>query len=290
MNKLLEWIAKFFGHIDVTGLESLGIKTIQSVLVLFAVYVISKMLQRVLARKVNSTGQDNKEAVRIYNKYIHIFFMAVGFFLVLHVMGLNLTTLFHTGGLLAIAVGFAMKNTAENLVSGLILKIEKTIKPGDVLEANGTMIKVTEIGFRVTVAKTKDAKDIMVPNSEIIQKWIANYTYSNSLCAVWTTIGVAYSSDLKLVHRILQETCDKFNISVENKSLEVVLLGFGESTVNYRASAWISDPWESGRIKSEMNEAIWWAFKEAGIEIAFPQLDVHFDDEITKCQSISGAI
>jgi small-conductance mechanosensitive channel len=265
------------------------IKGLQALLVLFAVYVVSKMLQRVVVRKITSAGRENnEEAARVYKKYIHGILMAIGFLLALHVMGLNLTTFFHTGDLLAIAVAFALKDLSENLVSGYILKMEGHIKPGDILETKEAMIKVKKIGFRATIAQTKDAKYIMVPNSEIIQHWVTNYTYGNPLCAVWTTVGVAYSSDLKLVRRILEETCDKFNVSPEQKSREVMLLGFGDSTVNYRASAWISDPWKSGRVKSELNEAIWWAFKEAGIEIAFPQCDVHFDDEITKHQILDS--
>jgi small-conductance mechanosensitive channel len=285
MNKLLELIAKFFGHIEVTGVEAMAIKTIQAIVVLLAVYVISKMLQRCIVRKMKSNGIDNKEAVRVYNQYLHVFLMTIGFLLALHVLGINLATFFHTGGLIAIAAAFALKNLAENMVSGMILKIERIIKPGDILETKDTMMKVVKIGFRATVAETKDAKNILIPNAEIIQDRITNYTYTNSLCGVWTTVGVSYSSDLRQVRSILEGICDKLNVSSEYKTLEVMLLGFGDSTVNFRASAWIADPWQSGRIKSELNEAIWWAFKDAGIKIAFPQLDVHLDDDATKHQT-----
>jgi small-conductance mechanosensitive channel len=214
--------------------------------------------------------------------------MPLGFVMALHIMGLNLSTFFHTGGLFAIAAAFAMKDVAKNLVSGFILRAERMIKPGDVLETHGVMIKIEKIGFRGVVAKTKDSKNVLVPNSEFIQSWIANYKYENTLCQVWAVVGVAYSSDLKKVRQVFEQTCNKMDCLSDSRDPQILLLGFGESAVNYKVSVWIETPWISGQVKSDLNEAIWYALKEAGIEIAFPQLDVHFDEQITnRCSSDS---
>jgi small-conductance mechanosensitive channel len=277
MNNLLEWLGKFFGHINVSGLEALAIKGLQALLVILAAYWISRMIQRIIVRSI----KNDKKAVHTYRTVVRYSVMPLGFVMALHIMGLNLSTLFHTGGLFAIAAAFAMKDIANNIVSGFILKAERLIKPGDVLETHGVMIKVEKIGFRGVVAKTKDSKNVLVPNSEFIQSWIANYKYENTLCQVWAVVGVAYSSDLKKVRQVFEQTCNKMDCLSDLREPEILLLGFGESAVNYKVSVWIETPWISGQVKSDLNEAIWWALKEADIEIAFPQLDVHLDDVVT---------
>jgi small-conductance mechanosensitive channel len=278
MKNFLEWLGKFFGHIDVSGLEAMAIKGLQALLVILAAYWISRMIQRIIVRSI----KNDKKAVHTYRTVVRYVVMPLGFVMALHIMGLNLSTFFHTGGLLAIAAAFAMKDIANNIVSGFILKAERLIKPGDVLESHthGVMIKVEKIGFRGIVAKTKDSKNVLVPNSEFIQSWIANYKYENTLCQVWALIGVAYSSDLKKVRQVFEQTCNKMDCLSDLREPEILLLGFGESAVNYKVSVWIETPWISGQVKSELNEAVWWALKEAGIEIAFPQLDVHLDDVV----------
>ena len=96
-----------------------------------------------------------------------------------------------------------------------------------------------------------------------------------------TTVGVAYSSDLMKVREILEHTCDQLEWKSDKHDPEVLLVEFGSSAVNYKISVWIEDPWESGPAKSHLNEAIWWALQKADIVIAYPQLDVHFDDAFT---------
>ena len=284
MNIFLEWLGKFFGHLDVSGLEKMAVKGLRALLVLLAAYWISRMIQRIIVRSVNN--DDN--AVRTYRTVVRYVVMPLGFIMALHIMGLNLSTFFHTGGLFAIAAAFAMKDVANNLVSGFILRAERLIKVGDVLESHthGVMMKVEKIGFRGVVARTKDSRSILIPNSFFIQDWIANYKYENTFCQVWAVVGVAYSSDLKKVSQVLEEACNKIDNSSEFREPEVLLLGFGNSTVNYKASIWIDTPWDSGKVKSELNKTVWWALKEAGIEIAFPQLDVHFDEQAAnRCHS-----
>ena len=113
MNKFIEWIAKFFGHIDVHGLEAMAIKGLQALLVLLVSYWVSRIIQRIIVRSI----KNDKNAVRTYRTAVRYVVMPLGFVMALHIMGLNLSTFFHTGGLVAIAVAFAMKDVANNLVS-----------------------------------------------------------------------------------------------------------------------------------------------------------------------------
>lgn len=158
MNSLLEWIGKIFGHLNVSGVEKMAIKGVQALLVLVASYLVSRVIQRIIDRSV-------KDDSRTYKVFVRNCIMISGIFIALHVMGLNLSTLFHTGGLFAIAAVFALKNIVNNLISGYILRSEGVIKPGDVLETNGAMMEIERIGLRGVVTRIKDSKSILVPSS-----------------------------------------------------------------------------------------------------------------------------
>jgi small-conductance mechanosensitive channel len=146
-----------------------------------------------------------------------------------------------------------------------------------VLDVDGEIVKVKSIGFRDTVVRTKDEGDILIPNSLLVQGKIGNYTLRDSLCRIWTTVGVSYASDLNTVRDVLEEVCRKFDGLSDKHPPVVLLTDFGTSSVNCQVFVWLEDPWNTRIIKSELNEVVWWALKKADIEIAFPQLDVHLD-------------
>jgi small-conductance mechanosensitive channel len=145
--------------------------------------------------------------------------------------------------------------------------------------ADGGMVRVRRIGPRATIVRSKAEVDLIVPNSELVQNAVSNYTYRDSLYRLETQVGVAYGSDLKQVRAVLEQTCD--NLEWKSKQMEPVILldAFGDSSVNYLIRVWIDDPWIAGRARSQLNEAIWWALKDAHIVIAFPQLDVHLPQQ-----------
>lgn len=276
MKTLADWFSLAPEHIDLlTGF--IGNKWTHALLVMIAALTLTHLLQNIVTRRIRLADQCDDAAVQTYRNIARLIVMGPGILLAIHVLGINVSSIFTTSGLFAVACAFAMKNLAENYVSGMMLRIEQTIKPGDVLETEGIMIRVKKIGFRDTVARSKDEKDILIPNSHLVQEKVANYTFRDSICRVWTFIGVSYSSDLKLVREVLETVCLKFEGLSDQHEPEVLLTDFGESSVNYKISVWIEDPWLSGVVKSDLNEAIWWGLKGAGIEIAFPQLDVHLD-------------
>ncbi len=121
---------------------------------------------------------------------------------------------------------------AENYVAGIMLRTERTIKSGDVLEVDGIMVRIRKIGFRDTIARSKEEKDILIPNSHLVQERIANYTFRDSICRVWTLIGVHYSSDLKKVREVLEGVCDNFEGLSDQHAPETLLTDFGASSVN----------------------------------------------------------
>jgi len=263
--------------INVKSIEAMGIKIFAATATLLAAYWVSRMLRQGIDRRLRQDSHNDEATICTYKNIARVIVMIPGFLISLHVFGINLSSLFTTSGLFAVALAFAMKDTAENYVSGMLLRVERIIKPGDVLETGGAMVRVKSIGFRATIVRTKDEKDLIIPNSQLAQDRIVNYTYKDTDCRFETTVGVAYASDLKKVREVLESVCYQLDWASPQHKPSVILFGFGDSAVNYKIRVWIENPWDAGGRQALLNEAIWWGLKEAGIVMAYPQLDVHVD-------------
>jgi potassium efflux system protein len=282
MNNLLDWLAKFFGHLPVEGIEALAFQGLKAALVMLATYITKRIVEKGIDRHFKTSGNSDDASIKTYKRVCRYVVWTVGILVALYVAGIKLNSLFTTSGLFAVALGFALKDVAENYVAGLIIRTEESIKHGDVLDVDDMMVRVKSIGMRDTIVRTKDDSDILIPNSLLVQGRIGNYTLRDTLCRVWTVVGVSYSSDLKQVREVLEGVCANVEGLSSRHEPVVLLTDFGDSSVNYKVLIWTEDPWKRARLKSKLNEAVWWGLKEAGIEIAFPQLDVHFD----KCDKL----
>ena len=239
---------------------------------------VSWLLQRLIARAARVIGA-RPGAVAVVQRLAHYVVLAVGLGVGLDTLGINLGTLFAAGAIFAIGLGFAMQNIAQNFVSGVILLLEQSIKPGDVMEVEGRFVRVREMGIRATIARTLDDEEIIIPNAAIVQSTVKNYTLKDSIYRLRASVGVVYDSDMGLVKETLVAVGASMPWRNPTKAPLVLLTEFGDSAVIFEVSVWIDDPWVLRRSRSDLNEAIWWAFKEKGIVIAFPQLDVHLDRE-----------
>ena len=241
-------------------------------------FAFSWVLRRLIARGARLFPMVRPGAVAVFQRLTHYFVLAIGLGVGLDTLGINLATLFAAGAIFAIGVGFAMQNIAQNFVSGVILLLERSIKPGDVLEVEGRFVKVREMGIRSTIARTLDDEEIIIPNATIVQSTVKNYTLQDSIYRLRAAVGVTYGSDMALVKETLEQVGTAMEWRNRTKSPLVLMIEFGDSAVVFEVSVWIDNPWLQRRALSDLNEAIWWAFKEKGIVIAFPQLDVHVDE------------
>jgi len=208
--------------------------------------------------------------------------LIAGFGIALSTIGIDPSALFAAGAIFAIGIGFAMQSIAQNFVAGVILVAERTITPGDILEVEGKIVKVQEMGIRASIVQTRDGEDLIIPNAVLIQTSVKNYTLRDNSLRIRTPVGVVYRSDMTLVKRVLVEVTNRVSAkwSASERQAQVVLLDFGDNAVIWEAAVWIDDPWEYRPALSNLREEIWAAFLEHGIVIAFPQLDLHLDDEV----------
>jgi potassium-dependent mechanosensitive channel len=203
----------------------------------------------------------------------------------LQTVGLDLTVIFAAGAFFAIAAGFAMQNIAQNFVAGFILMADRTIRTGDVLNVEGRVVTVSHMGLRATVARTRDEEDLVIPNSVLVQNTVTNYTLHDRNYRIRSVVGVTYNSDMDQVMRVLEEVARQVPWRVAEFEPRVLLTDFGDSSVNFEVNVWTSDPWISRRQTSQLNMDIWRAFRQHGIVIAFPQLDLHLDAPLTESLS-----
>lgn len=271
---------------DVRLIEIAGTSITLATLITFVVIVVatliaSKLFQGAVARAFRARAVADG-TVHVAVGLTHYVILLLGLGVGLQTLGINLSALFAAGAVFAIGIGFALQNIAQNFVSGVILLLERSIKPGDVLRVEGQLVKVTKMAIRATHARTLDDEEIIVPNSTIVQSTVTNYTLRDSLYRLRCPVGVIYGSDMALVRRTLEQVAASAAWRSTEKAPVVLLTDFGSSSVDWEVSVWIDQPWELRRRRSDLNEAIWWALKEAGITIAFPQLDVHFDPPVAE--------
>lgn len=252
------------------------------VLVLIATVLISRLVQRGATRLLRRRGLRDEGTVAAIVRLLHYTILVIGVGVAVETIGIDLTTFVAAGAILAVAIGFAMQNLTQNFLSGVILLMERTIKPGDILDVDDRTVRVVRMGIRATVVRTRDESELIVPNSTLVQEHVTNYTLRDNLFRLRATVGVRYSSDLELVRQVLERTAAALDWRLQGHDPVVLLTGYGSSSVDYDVSVWIDDPWLAQVRRSQLNEAIWWALEEAGITIAFPQLDVHFDAPVTE--------
>ena len=193
------------------------------------------------------------------------------------ILGLNFALLLPVAGALGLGFGFALQDLLKNVISGLIIIFGRVIKKGDYVKFNDLEGYVKEINLRTTIIKTPNNEEIVIPNSIITDSPLINYSLSSPEIKVDLPFGVSYSSDVKKVFEIVKKVASKFSL----KEPEIYFLGFGDSSLDFKARVWINIKKDTPlNVKTKFYSKLFEEFKKEGIEIPFPQLDVWFKNEL----------
>lgn len=210
------------------------------------------------------------------NTFIIYAFAIVGFLAALEAVGLGIATITLFAGALGIGAGFGLQSTANNLASGMTLIFGRSLRKGDWVTVGETIGLVQEVGVRVTRLRTRDEIEYFIPNAEFVSGKIVNWTRSSPYARLHIPLGVSYEADPARVRQVLEQVAGQSPNLRRHPAPEVWFVGFGESSLNFELLAWINVREHSrDQVASDLYFAIFAAFREAEIEIPFPQRDIH---------------
>lgn len=240
--------------------------------------LLVRFLRAMIQRKVR-TSKDKAER-EAYGAIFGYTGFAIAFVFALIMAGFDFKSLAFIAGALSVGIGFGLQNIVSNFISGIILLLERPIKPGDRISIGQEEGFVKKVSIRSTCITTLENVDVIIPNSELITKQVVNQTFNNSLWRVTVKVSVAYGSDVELVKKCLYEVAIQ-NAEVFKEGInkpQVFFLEFGDSSLNFEMWCIIKNVNMKLIILSELNSAIDAIFAERGITIPFPQRDLHIKD------------
>jgi small-conductance mechanosensitive channel len=264
------------GESPITGNDVLTVFWI----ILIAV-ILSKSVRKGLARVGGGAETSSQAGLYTFGRLFHYFIIFVAILIALGSIGIDFSNLAFIAGALGVGIGFGLQNIVNNFVSGLIILFEGTLRVGDYIELDtGVTGTVKAINARSTLIKTNDNIDIIVPNADIASNKLTNWTLGEYILRMRIPFGVAYGTDKELVKKAAIEAANNVHFTLKNmkgRDPDVWLVEFGDSSMNYLLLVWVNR--QGARRPTRTLATYLWAlddaFKEHGIEIPFPQRDLH---------------
>jgi small-conductance mechanosensitive channel len=187
-----------------------------------------------------------------------------------------------------VGIGFGLQTIVNNFVCGLILLFERPISVGDYIEIGGQWAEIRKIGLRATIVRTFDRADLVIPNSDLVTNQVTNWTRSDRLARIKIPVGVAYGSDVPLVMKILQECAEENPSVVKSPVPRIYFMGFGDSSLNFEMRIHLADIDDWYIARTAIIVEIERKFRDSGVEIPFPQRDLHLRSVDPSVTSSSG--
>ncbi|WP_417207820.1 mechanosensitive ion channel family protein [Antarctobacter sp.] len=208
-------------------------------------------------------------------KVLQVMLYGTAFFLGLRLVGVDLTGLAVLSGAIGVGLGFGLQKVVSNLVSGIIILLDKSIKPGDVISLGETFGWINALGARYVSITTRDGKEYLIPNEDLITGQVVNWTHSNDFVRLDIFFGTAYGDDPHLVRKVAIEAAKRVDRVLTLRPPVCHIVGFGDSSVDYILRFWIRDPTQGlTNIRGNVYLALWDAFRDEGISVPFPQREV----------------
>ena len=246
-------------------------------LVISVAWLASKLAHRALAR----TKRLDMTQRLLADKMISLFIWAIAILVGIDVLGIDLSALAFFSGAFGLAIGFGLQKTFGNLIAGIILLMDKSIKPGDVIAitdqaGNSTFGQIRRIGIRAVSLTTRDQKEYLIPNENLMINQVENWSYSSKNVRIQVPVGISYNADIVEAEKLMLEAARSVKRVLDAPPPTVWLDSYGDSSVNFVIHCWITDPEEGiGNVRSEVLKTLWHLFQKNGIEIPFPQRDIN---------------
>lgn len=262
---------------------------IKGVLSLAILLWVATALSGVLERRFKAVSELTPSVQVLLTKLTKVTLIVVAIVVGLKTIGVDLTAFAFFSGALGLGIGFGLQKVISNLVSGVILLMDKSIKPGDVVAVLDTYGWVKSFGARYASVITRDGIEHLIPNEEFITQRVENWSYTDSKVRLKIPIGVSYDSDIRLAAKLAVEAAAETDRIIDDPAPKCLLIGFGDNSVDLELRVWIEDPAHGVRnVRSAILFTVWDKYKESGVHFPFPQRDLHVKGpvEVTLAQPL----
>jgi small-conductance mechanosensitive channel len=258
--------------------------TLVFVFVIVGVYLAAWFLSRSARRALRRMKRLDDTQRLLAEKVVTIAVWAVAILLGIDVLGIDLTALAVFSGAFGLAIGFGLQKTFGNLIAGMILLMDRSIKPGDVIAiadaaGNSTVGQIRKIGIRAVSLVTRDQREYLIPNENLMVNQVENWSYSSKNVRIQVPVGIGYGSDIQLAEKLMLEAAKGATRVLTTPPPVIWLEKYGESSLDFMIHCWINDPEEGiGNVRSDVLKRLWALFQANGIEVPFAQRDIALRD------------
>jgi small-conductance mechanosensitive channel len=292
---VLQRVWRYINHKFTVGNFEISLASVVIGVVVFVVaIIISRSIRAFMERRMAGRAKLDPGIQYTILRLIHYVVITLGVLFALKTaFNLDLTTLAVVFTALSVGIGFGLQFIAGDIASGFILLFERPVRVGDFITINGPDSKMTEgrvqsINLRTTIVMTNDHIAAIVPNSNLVNQNLINWSYGERRSRISIPIGVSYDSDVELVTQTLKRAAEGVEHIMEEPKPSVQFLGFGDYSLNFRLLVWTTRPRRHPKIKSDINYRIHRLFKEAEIEIPFPQQDLNLRGGALQVSAMDG--
>lgn len=249
--------------------------TIQSIFILGAMFAIARFLTRSSGSRIRRNTDISPSMQVLMVKFSQVGFYGAAFFIGLQVVGVDLTGLAFLSGAIGLGLGFGLQKVVSNLVSGVIILLDKSIKPGDVISLGETFGWIEALGARYVSVVTRDGKEYLIPNEDLITGQVVNWSHSNDYVRLDIFFGTSYHDNPHRVRQLAVEAAQNVDRVLAEKPPVCHIVNFGDSSVDFVLRFWIKDPTGGlTNIRGNVYLALWDSFQVNGITLPFPQREV----------------
>lgn len=252
---------------------------VQGVLVVAALIIIARFLTGTASTRIEKNDEMSPSMRVLAIKFLQLTFYGIAVYAGLRLTGIDLTGLAVLSGAIGVGLGFGLQKVVSNLVSGVIILLDKSIKPGDVISLGETFGWINSLGARYVSVVTRDGKEYLIPNEDLITSQVVNWSHSNDFVRLDIYFGTAYADDPHKVRKLAIEAAKGVDRVLSDRAPVCHVVGFGDSSVDYILRFWIQDPTGGlTNIRGNVYLALWDSFRENEISIPFPQREVKMLD------------
>ena len=249
--------------------------------VIVAVFLFAWLFSKAAHAMLNRVTRFDDAQRLLAEKLISLVIWVVAILIGIDLLGIDLTALAVFSGAFGLAIGFGLQKTFGNLIAGIILLMDRSIKPGDVIAiadqaGNETFGQIRKIGIRAISMTTRDEREYLIPNENLMINQVENWSYSSRNVRIQVRVGISYEADIGRAEELMLEAAAACERVLADPAPRVWLDAYGDSSVDFVIHCWISDPEEGvGNVRSDVLKRLWWLLKDNGIEIPFPQRDLN---------------